>query len=70
MDIFVSLTFFNMVNKFVCLDSNGSFVLDGLIICNGSVRGVRSRLRGTTGLQHSHGTLSRFTALDMAIIFI
>lgn len=29
MGLFVSLTFLNTANKFVCFDSNGAFVLEG-----------------------------------------
>ena len=66
---FVCIPSQNTVNKLVCFHSNGSITLKVLIISNNSFWSVQSLcLRNIIGIQSSHTTLSRFTALFMVIL--
>lgn len=57
------------VNKFACFNSNGSIILEVLIICNSSFWSVQSWcLRSIIGIQRSHTALSRFTTWFMVIL--
>lgn len=53
----------------MCFNSNGSIILEVLIICDSRFRSVRSlRLRSITGLHRSDTTGSRFTTPFMVIL--